>query len=172
MNAKKRRTMNNPIIDIYIDNENQLYNMYNHNKISPKLSDYLDREVEKLSIQSNITLKIYMDNLTEEKEEEISALIREHYGLIISEKQFQRKEDFLKRIIIIIIGIFLLFISFNIPTKSYTALNELFSIASWLIIWDTAEVIIFEDSREINIEKRAKQIVTSKIAFLPLNKKN
>jgi hypothetical protein len=167
MNAKKIRNTTNPIINIYIPNKEILYNKFNQEELSLELSDYIDKQISRFSFKGIITIKIHSSvNFTKEEQEDIVSLIRRHYGLIISEKQLIAREKLPKKLYFLALGIILLATSVLFPSGTGVVTKELLSITSWIIIWETIENIIYDDTENKIMEQRASQVIKGKIEFI------
>ena len=137
-----------------------ILNTYNNNEISLEFNEYLMRHLEFFNFKKNeLSLNIKCHN--ELDKEKIKNVIHDYYSKRL--ERF-RKIDDLESVIkfaFFFIGILAILIS-----ELFTSfLSELFLIFAWVIVWEIAYDLLFNEIREKRKEKIYKYLSNVKIIF-------
>lgn len=152
------------IIDITLNEKEDYLNKFNNKRISKDLNDYIIEECKGTELNDNIEIHINTNFKMEEKEkDELVDMIRENYGIDISDIEELLKKMYIINTIMILVGIIILviwFLSINIPI-----LSEFILIVGWVLIWEGISNIMYQTAKNAIKIKRRKKLTTCKIVF-------
>lgn len=164
------------IIPIKLDNPNDFFNKHDPTQttLAPDVYHYIDRCVYNIPIKYKVKLKIICDDVTEETKEKMSNAVRNHYGLIVYDKNIDLKTNTYKTIWLLLCGIFFLaFVyMFDIDNSSIcwlvsgeTILKEILLVAGWFFVWEAVENFV-SNRRNLRIDKiNNRQMLNAELFF-------
>ena len=107
--------MNENVIEITLNSKEDYINRYNERKLSKDLSDYILEEVKGIEKNKKITLNIESKfEMNEEEQKEFVDMVRENFGMDVSEIMNISKKEYIMNTIITFIGILFILIYFLI----------------------------------------------------------
>lgn len=127
--------------------------------LNDKISSYIEHCAYYIPLKHKINL-IIKDNFTDEEKENIRAMIKNHFGLIVGDKIQDIKTNKRKTLILMFLGIVFLSISYLFIKNIY--IYDLVSIIGTFSIWEAIDNSF--------IEKR--NIKTSKLNYSQLSLMN
>ncbi len=145
------------IIKIDLNDEFDLINNYDKNKISNNLLEYIIKE--SLYIKRNDTLKIIINNKCNTKinyKEMLTDAFKKEYKNNLK----SHNKTNIMQLILLTIGIFFIFLSFQINNEIW---KEIFLISGWVPIWEMIELELFNDVRDRKRKKILLKLIKSKI---------
>lgn len=151
-------TMNK--IEIYINDEEDLLEKYNHKLVSQELIDYIISKSKNYSKEDDVVLVV--ENKTKYNDENVEKLIKN--GLKIELQNSTKIKDLnnIKQVILILLGILFLFLSTLIDDS---ILKEVFIIIGWFPIWEVMDIEFFTDVKEKRKRSIINKLLESKIEF-------
>ncbi len=152
------------IIEITLNGKEDYLNKYNEKRISKELNDYILEECRGIDIKNDVAIHINTNfEMNEEEKNNLVDMIRENYGLDISDIEELLKKLYIIDAIMIVLGILLLvvwFISLSMPI-----LSEFILIVGWLLIWEGINNIMYQSVKNAIKIKRRKKLTNCKIVF-------
>ena len=164
------------IIPIKLENENDFFNKHDPTQttLAPDIYHYIDRCVYNIPIRFKVKLKIICDNVSEETKEKMSNAVRNHYGLIVFDKNIDLKTNTYKTIWLLLCGIFFLasMYMFDIDNSNITwlvggetILQEILLVAGWFFVWEAVENFV-SNRRVLRIDKiNNRQMLNAELIF-------
>ena len=152
------------IIEITLNRKDDYLNKYNEKRISKELNDYILEECRGIDLKNNIEIHINTNfEMNDEEKNNLVDMIRENYGVDISDIEELLKKLYIINTIMILAGIVFLiiwFISSNIPV-----LSEFILIIGWILIWEGINNIMYQTVKNAIKIKRRKKLTNCKIVF-------
>ena len=164
------------IIPIKIDNKEDFFNKHDPTQttLSPEISDYIDKCSYNIPIRFKIKLKIICDEIDEETKEKMSNAVRNHYGLIVFDKNLDLRTNTYKTLWLLICGIvFLAFVYMidvnknviSLITSGETILKEVLLVTGWFFVWEAFENFV-SARRVLRIDKiNNRQMLNAELVF-------
>ena len=130
--------------------------------ISPVISDYIDRCVYHIPVRFKVKLKIICQDMTEEMQEKIADAVRNHYGLIVFDKNVDLKTNTYKTLWLLLWGIFFLALFYAVGGDGKVTIpfiggegvwSEVLLVIAWFFVWEAVENFV-SDRRRLRIEKK------------------
>lgn len=141
------------IIEIDIDNEENLYDKYNKNKVSQDLINYLVDSVYTINLEEKI--KVIINNKLKNKKS--IPLITEGLKREYNKCVLHYKHNSKVQITYFLLGILILFISTLI---NIAVLKEVILISGWMLIWTMLEIEISTDIKILRKRKVLKKLIS------------
>ena len=152
------------IIEITLNEKEDYLNKFNNKRISKDLNDYILEECKAMDLNDSIEIQINTNfKMSEEEENNLVDMIRENYGVDISDIESLLKKLYVLNSLMIFVGIVILaiwFISSNIPV-----LSEFILIIGWILIWEGINNIMYQSVKNTIKIKRRKKLTNCKIVF-------
>ncbi len=145
------------IIKVDLNNEQDLIEKYNNDKVSKSLIEYLIKEVQ--FIDKKNKLKIIVNNNCQTKldyKKMLYTAFKEEYNNTIREHD---KTNIIQ-LIFFIAGVFFIFLSFKMQNELW---KELFLIGGWVPLWEMIDLAIFNDVRGMKRRKNLLKLINSEI---------
>lgn len=156
-------------IDIHLNNKEDYKNKYNENILSYELSNYILEETKGISTNKKIEFIISSDFEIDNKEKNnIVDMIRNSFGIDISEIISFSKKQLIANLLIFFIGLLFLLLYYVIEPKF---ISELTLILGWVFIGEAICNFLYHGVENKSKIKRRKQIINAKI-FLKEEKEN
>ncbi len=160
------KAKNNEIIEIVVDEKEDFYNQFNLHKLSSELGKYIYEQETGIPLKSNISIHIKTRfDLTAKEKNEIMDMIREYFGLNIQEMLNYEKYNSVRKVVLFILGIILIFISRMASQVSDYVIPEVFLIVGWVAICEVFENILFIQPQDRFKLLRYRKLVKCKIIF-------
>lgn len=139
--------------------------------ISSELANYLDTAAKVLPIGKAITLRVFSEGITPDEEPACVSAIKNYYSNRLCETSISAKKNTALYSFMAIIGISLSFILFFMSKLAVNQIiRELLTILSWVFIWESIDLFVF-DRPILNYElQRSLSFVTAKVEFIPFDK--
>ena len=144
-------------IEIEINNEEDLYDRYNSQRISTELINYII-ENSYTFIRANKIVLIVNNNIS--KDIECKKLIGEGLKLEYEKSMRRHQRNTLSQIFYFIVGMLTLFLSTLINEGIF---KELIVIGGWVFIWELVEVELFSEMSGLKKRKIIKKLLKSPI---------
>ena len=164
------------IIPIKLEDKNDFFNQYDPTQttLAPEISDYIDKCSYNIPIRFKIKLKIICNNIDEETKEKMSNAVRNHYGLIVFDKNLDLRTNTYKTLWLLLWGIlFLAFvylmdnnISNSILANSgETIIKEILLVTGWFFVWEAVENFV-SARRNLRVDKiNNRQMLNAELIF-------
>lgn len=150
------------IIEVTLTKKEDYLNKYNNKRISKELNDYILEECKAIDLKNNIELQINTKFKMEEKEKNhLVDMIRETYGLDISDVEELLKKLYFINFLMIISGIIILILWFIM--KNVPVISEFILIIGWILIWEGINNIMYQTAKNTIKIKRRKKLTNCKI---------
>lgn len=150
------------IIKVTLNKKEDYLNKYNNKRISKELNDYILEECKAIDINNNIEIQINTNFKMDEREKNhLVDIIRETYGLDISDIEELLRKLYFINALMIIFGIIILIIWFLI--RNIPILAEFVLIIGWILIWEGINNIMYQTVKNAIKVKRRKKLTTCKI---------
>lgn len=159
--------MNNTLnINIYLNKKEDITDKFDNNKLSHELSKYIYNKCFGTPIKHNIILNIICNfDINNKDIKNITNMIKHNYKILFKEHTIHLNYNYLKSIILFVIGIIFIGISRIIKFSNNFILGEILLIIGWVSIWEATYNFIFFDSRERIKIKRFKKLIKCEIKF-------
>lgn len=152
------------IVDI--DNGDNYLNIYNKNKLSESLYNYILDEVKGMPLNEKVLIKVYSNyELTGIEKENFVEMVKSNFGLEEKEEKIKFKYLCVKSGLLFFIGIFCIIVAFYLKQYDVAVLNELVSIIGWVGIWEGVYILLFDEMAKRIKMHRLKQIIDAEITF-------
>lgn len=162
--GRKSITMKENIIEIYLNDRNDYKNVFNNNKLSYELSNYILEESKSLSTKQKIKFIVSSSfDMDDKDKNEFVDMLRENFGTDVSEIINIKRKENISNFISLLIGIVLLII-YCIDFKT-VFLSELILIIGWGFLWESIYNFFFKGIKTRLMITRRKQIISGKIEF-------
>lgn len=155
------------VIEISFDEKDDYINQFNQQKLSSDLSNYILEECRGKSLSNRITLNMKIKfKITEIEKEELVRMIHGNYKTDLEEYIIILKHSSLKKFIVFLIGIALIYLAYFNSIISSEVIKEIILIIGWVAIWEAAYTWFFESSRNKIRKKRLKQLAKCRVNFI------
>lgn len=152
-------TMKNKI-EIYINNEEDLLEKYNHKLVSQELIDYIISKSKNYFKEDDVVLVV--ENKTKYNDENVEKLIKNGLKFELQNSTKIKDLNNIKQVILILLGILFLFLSTLIDDS---ILKEVFIIIGWFPVWEAMDIEFFTDVKEKRKRRIINKLLESKIEF-------
>jgi len=152
-------TMKNKI-EIYINNEEDLLEKYNHKLVSQELIDYIISKSKNYFKEDDIVLVV--ENKTKYNDENVEKLIKNGLKFELQNSTKIKDLNNIKQIILVLIGILFLFLSTLINDAIF---GEVLIVIGWFPIWEALDIEFFTDVKEKRKRSIINKLLESKIEF-------
>lgn len=142
------------IIRIDLDSELELYEKYNSAIASRDLIEYILEHAKEANKKDIIKITIYKKNISQDTIKIIKNGLKSKY----KRNYFHKKSNDIKQVFMLLGGALSLAISTLIKE---TIFNEIALIGGWVLIWETIESNIFDDSKTKMENKLIEKILKS-----------
>lgn len=160
-------------IEIELNEESKIYNEFNNNQLSDKLSNYIYNQCKGISNISDIELNInHSFKMTEEEQIKLIDAIRANYGIDVKENLIRIRQEHFKELLFLILGILLLIFSNLFNYINASLIDEVISIFGCVTVWEVAYNIIFVETKIRLQNKRFKKLTEIKINFNEIKNTN
>ena len=151
-------------IEVLLHDRDDYVNIFNNDRISSDLDDYILNETKTIGLKEHIIIEIKSEfEMSDEEKNKLRNMIKLTFYDDIIELNVFEKNLLKKNIIFMIIGV--LFILMYFLFNDFIIINELLLIIGWLFVSESIYALIFGSSdNNIKILKR-KQLVNSDILF-------
>lgn len=151
-------------IEVLLHDRDDYVNIFNNDRISSDLDDYILNETKTIGLKEHIIIEIKSEfDMSDDEKNKLRDMIKLSFYDDIIELNVFEKTLLKKNIIFMIIGV--LFILMYFLFNDFIIINELLLIIGWLFVSESIYALIFGSSdNNIKIIKR-KQLVNSDIIF-------
>lgn len=151
-------------IEVFLHDRDDYVNIFNNDRISSDLDDYILNETKTIGLKEHIIIEIKSEfDMSDDEKNKLRDMIKLSFYDDIIELNVFEKNLLKKNIIFMIIGV--LFILMYFLFNNFIIINELLLIIGWLFVSESIYALIFGSSdNNIKIIKR-KQLVNSDIIF-------
>ena len=150
-------------INIYIDNIDEIFNMFDCTDISDELATYIENRcsrIKKNELVINIYTKDDLENVIKDKS--VDA-IRKHFGLETKYNLLESNRRKIANMLLIIAGVLIILLKNLVPL--FNTIFDILDIIGCFIIWESAYNLIFTDNEEDRKTDRSKKISNCLIKF-------
>ena len=164
------------IIPIKLENKKDFFNQHDPTQttLSPEIYDYIDKCSYNIPIKFKIKLKIICDEIDGETKQKMRNAVRNHYGLIVFDKNIDLKTNTYKTIWLLLWGILFLWLAYMVDVEESvikmlvsgeSVLKEILLVAGWFFVWETVENFVSK-RRALRIDKiNNRQKLNSELIF-------
>lgn len=154
-------------ITVNLKNKQDLYNPYNNSILNDNLSSYLLNSLRGLGLKEKVQITIiHTEDISLEEQKNIENIIHTNFYRIDFEDSIHTKAYHIRAIILLIVGIILLWISYYLNTNNIYIIEELILILGWVAIWEVADYLLFEDTKNRIKSKRIDELTKATIKFI------
>ncbi len=152
------------IINATIKDPETLYEPFNNTRLSKELGSYLYNDSLQFSPQEEIEIHINTQFTLDEKEQaKLIDMIREFFGLNIRETLNYYRYSRIKKIVLFLIGIILIWVAHLTAELNDFLFSEVFLITGWFAIWEIFDNFSFIETKKRFKLKYLKKLVSCKI---------
>lgn len=162
-------------IPIKLENKNDFFNQHDPTQttLAPEISEYIDKCSYNIPVKFKIKLKIICNEIDDETKEKMSNAVKNHYGLIVFDKNIDLRTNTYKTIWLLLWGILFLFFVYLtdvngnnfIINGGETILKEVLLVAGWFFVWEAVENFV-SNRRTLRVDKiNNKQMFNSEVIF-------
>lgn len=145
-------------IKIELKDKEKIYNAFDENKLSDDLGRYIYTQRSSFEINKDIEIDIYFyDNMSSNEKDNIVNMIHEYFKDSVKEMSYVEKQDRIKKILLLILGTILIFLSHLINLNNDFIISEILLIVGWVSIWEVFDNILFRETKRkfrLNIYKK------------------
>ena len=164
------------IIPIKIENKDDFFNKYDptQTSLAPEIAEYIDKCSYNIPIKFKIKLKIICNGIDEETKEKMRNAVKNHYGLIVFDKNVDLRLNTYKTIWLLLCGIiFLGFVymletngnKINLFDSGESILKEILLVTGWFFVWEAVENCV-SARRTLKIDKiNNRQMLNAELVF-------
>ncbi len=154
-------------ITVNLKNKQDLYTPYNNSILNDNLSSYLLNSLRGLGLKEKVQITIiHTEDISLEEQKNIENIIHTNFYRIDFEDAIYTKAYHIRAIILLIVGIILLWISYYLNTNNIYIIEELILILGWVAIWEVADYLLFEDTKNRIKSKRIDELTKATIKFI------
>lgn len=152
------------IINITLNSKSDYLSKYNDKRISRELNDYILEECKSINLDNNLEIHVKTNfEMSDIEKNDLVDMIRENYGIDIREIEMLSKRLFIFNCISVILGIIFLAIYFF--SEGIPVISEFILIIGWLLIWEAASNMVFQNIKNRTKIKRRRKLTECKITF-------
>ena len=152
-------------IEINLTSKDKYKNPYNENKLSTKLTEYIQEECKGIPYNCQIELIFNLHfELTKPEKVKLINMVRSHFGNEISENIVYHDSLFKKDFFLFLFGCLFIAISTGIQ-EDFPVSSEIILIIGWVGVWEVIYSLFFSDYKTRLKIKRLRQLTNSKITF-------
>ena len=164
---------NNITIYLKCNNKDDLYSQFctkSHQSLNQELCDYIERIIYDIPLRYSVTLKVITEELGLEEKLKAETIFKNHYKLILYDKNLDLKINSAKAISLFCVGSILLVIYFALNILNYNIfITEFLSISGTFALWETVDLFLLE-RKKLDIDRlNAGQLSDMKIEFCSYN---
>ena len=133
--------------------------------ISSDVAEFIENSTYATPPSEPLTLRIYSDEISDDKKEEYTSAIREYYAQKYTVTKKTYRFNVIALISLAVAGILALRLAFRVESHIW---SEVIDIVAWVLIWEAVDIGVFKN-RESNIQrKRYLSYMTMNIEFLAI----
>ena len=133
--------------------------------ISSDVAEFIENSTYATPPSEPLTLRIYSDEISDDKKEEYTSAIREYYAQKYTVTKKTYRFNVIALISLAVAGILALLLAFRVESHIW---SEVIDIVAWVLIWEAVDIGVFKN-RESNIQrKRYLSYMTMNIEFLAI----
>ena len=151
-------------VKIYINNLDELFNIFDNNDISDELALYIENRCTRVKNSKFVIKFFYKKDIRDEDKNRIINALRSHFGLEIKYNIIENKRRSLVNLVLLLVGLLILLFKNFLPLG--TAIFDIFDLFAWFTIWESAYTLLFTDNESDRKIARAKKIISAKITFI------
>lgn len=151
-------------VKIYINNYEELFNVFDSNDISDDLALYIENRCTRVKNSKMVIKFIYEYEIKNENKDKIIDALRSHFGLEIKYNMMENKKRNLVNLLIMLAGLLILLFKNILPLT--TTIFDIFDVFACFMIWESAYNLFFTDNESDIKIARAKKIINAKIVFI------
>lgn len=110
-------------------------------------------------------LEYLQETVAKIKQEKVESVVRTYYGLDVTLGNKELELNKMKSVVSFFIGVFFLFLLSSLSPFGYL-IKEVLSIAGWVAIWETVNVILLETIRIKMYKINVTRLYNSTIEFI------
>ena len=164
------------IIPVKLENKDDFFDQYDpiQTKLSPDVANYIDACSYNIPIKFKIKLDIICPDLNEETKEKMQDAVRNHYGLIVFDKNLDLRTNTYKTLWLLLCGIAFLAIVYSLEysttklsifVSGESILREVLLVTGWFFVWEAVENFV-SNRRKLRVDKiNNKQMFNAEIIF-------
>lgn len=154
------------VINLTIQNKDDFYDKFNTYRLSKELGDYIYNNSLQFSLKDSLVIRVITTFQLEKKEREVIVdMIREYFGLSIRETLNYYKFNRVKKLILFVLGILLIFGAHFTQLLNNFIFSEVLLIIGWVAIWEVVENILLVETKKRFRLKYLQKLVKTKILF-------
>lgn len=153
-------------IRVKLEKESELYNKFDNYELSNELGEYIYQEYENVRESDLVNIEIFTSfKVDDTKKEDIIKMIRQYFKKRIEDSNSYYMFDNLKKVVSLLIGILIIFISDFCFNKNVRFIGEILSIIGSVAIWGVFEDIITVIFNKKTNKAKLNKLIKSKIMF-------
>ena len=130
--------------------------------ISSDVAEFIENSTYATPPAEPLTLRIYSDEISDDKKEEYTSAIREYYAQKYTVTKKTYRFNVIALISLAVAGILALLLAFRVESHIW---SEVIDIVAWVLIWEAVDIGVFKN-RESNIQrKRYLSYMTMKVEY-------
>lgn len=164
------------IIPISLDDKKDFFNKHDPTQttLAPEISEYIDKCSYNIPVKFKIKLEIFCEEVDEETKEKMRNAVRNHYGLIVFDKNIDLRANTYKTVWLLLLGIvFLIFVvmvdsgqdSIKIIENGESILREVLLVTGWFFVWQAVENFVSNRKNLRTEKKNNRQMFNSELIF-------
>lgn len=164
------------VIPVKLEDKNDFFDEYDptQTKLSPEVASYIDACSYNIPIKFKIKLNIICEELDEETKEKMQNAVKNHYGLIVFDKNLDLRTNTYKTLWLLLCGIVFLAIVYlmeysttklSILVSGESILREVLLVTGWFFVWEAVENFV-SNRKKLRVDKtNNKQMFNAEVIF-------
>lgn len=155
------------VIKVLMNNKEDFYNLYDPRKhtINNSIMEYITEEAENIPFKYNVAIEFYTDELTDEEKVLIKKMIKNYYGLKVTNKNSVIKVSLVKAICLILLGALIVAYSALSNTFFNYIYVEVVYVVGWVLLWEGIEIFLLSNNEDKVQKKNYKQLYNAEVLF-------
>lgn len=164
------------IIPIKLEDKEDFFNKHDPTQttLAPEVSEYIDKCSYNIPVRFKIKLEIFCEDIDDETEEKMCNAVRNHYGLIVFDKNIDLRANTYKTLWLLLLGIVFLTFVIMVGTGKETVkmiengesiLKEVLLVTGWFFVWEAVENFV-SNRKTLRTEKKNNiQMLNAELIF-------
>ena len=156
------------VIPIYLNSIDSLYMKHDYKKLvlADEVTNYIEEVASIIPFKYDIVLEIHSEELEIEEQGRIRKIFKNNYGMEIDDIDYENRISKYISLGLFVIGILILILAYALEDSLLRFIKEFLFIASWVVLWDMLESVIFTDNKRKMERLNKLQLYDAKVEFV------
>lgn len=161
------------VYKIRVRNDDEFLSPYSKGErcvISEDAAVFIERGLEPVSYDEQLSLKISSDVITDEEEKEYTKAIHDYYADRYESSRLEKRKLTLIAAVMAVVGVIALSVMIALEVAEYNAVfTEVIDIFAWVFMWEAVDVLFLQCTLLRFKQKRYLALSDAKIEYLKIN---